>query len=167
MLCFGFYSKTETDVTNCVQMLHLRTWVCFTASLHSSATIKHVCTVLIIYLFIAFVTGAKELIATHYFCFCCWICKHVFVIKKKFNGGKGFWNSVVLCCTVGVYSTLVAALKPQSTWFFYDYCKYFGCCSPCLALFVFLCTEILFVFIFERHEKAGFGPECLKNIFSC
>lgn len=45
----------------------------------------------------------------------------------------------------------------------------FGCC-PCLVLFVFLCTEILFGSIHERHEKARFGLECLKkfllNVFT-
>lgn len=58
-----FYFQTETDVPNCVQMLHLRTQVCFAASLHNNARITHVCTIFILSLFFAFVTGAKELIA--------------------------------------------------------------------------------------------------------
>lgn len=69
------------------------------------------------------------------------------------------------CC--GVYSTLVALLKPQSACFFcfLFFANIFGCCCPCLVLFAFLCTEILFGSIHERHEKARFGLECLKICF--
>lgn len=56
-----FYSKPETDVTNYVQMLHLRTQVCFTASFAQQC--QNQASVYCIIYFFAFVTGAKELIA--------------------------------------------------------------------------------------------------------
>lgn len=89
VLFFFLNPKPETDVTNCVQMLHLRTQVCFH---HLCTTMAESSTCVLYYLsiYLAFGTGAKELMAKeliakeiHYFCFCCWSCKHVFVLKNE------------------------------------------------------------------------------------
>lgn len=85
-------------------------------------------------------------------------------IKIKWR--QRLFESQLSSAAVGVYSTLVAALTPQSACPFMTSANIFSCCCPCLVLFVLPCAKkFLFGSIREKHEKARFGPEFLKICF--